>query len=160
MKAAYALIVLPMGSGQVFAAAKPAGTVQAFAQVAADVRAQMLPSGKHSALSPSDKTSVRNDLVKIQDLLERSGPVAKPNRANFLRVYKLQEHLNGVLTGDLAHRQICKVPQITGGRLTSCVTCETYAQRDKPDFRTDVVFGDGQTTLFVKSPPYPSPAGP
>lgn len=130
MKSLFALCVLALlaVSGQAFAAAKPAVSAEAFAQVATQIRAQMLPGGKYAGLSASDQRAARNDLNEIQGLMERRGPVTKMNHLNVMRVYNVQEHLNGVLTGDLAQRQFCSSPAIAG---TFAMICQTYSQIER-----------------------------
>ena len=146
MKALSALIVLALlaVSGQAFAQATPAGSAQAFEQVASQVRVQMLPGGKYANLTASDQRAVRDDLEKIQRLMQHRGPVTRMNRANFLRVYNLQEHVNGVLTGDLANRQACWQTSDVGTQLPASTTCESYAQLNRRNFKASSVCSNCQ----------------
>lgn len=94
---------------------------QSFDAAAAQVRTQ-LASGRYAQLPSDEKKSIDADMTRMHALLTRYGPLRSLNRANGVRYFNLQEHVDGLLFGDLAQRQHCNY-----FRGDNVVTCATYA---------------------------------
>ena len=95
---------------------------QSFDAAAAQVRTQ-LSSDRYAHLTSDEKQSIDADMTQMHVLLTYYGPVSSLNRANAIRYFNIQEHLNGLLFSDLAGRYRCDF-----FRVDNVVTCATYAR--------------------------------
>jgi hypothetical protein len=80
--------------------------VQSFHAAAASLRTE-LASDNGMALSGDARRAVDADLAQMQRLMEHYGSTRSLNLAAAVRYFNAQEHLNGLLSGDLAQRRQC-----------------------------------------------------
>jgi hypothetical protein len=81
---------------------------QSFHAAAAALRTE-LTSDNGLALSGDERRAVEADIAQMQRLMEHYGSTQSLNLVTAVRYFNAQEHLNGLLSGDLAQRRQCIV---------------------------------------------------
>ena len=92
--------------------------------VVENIRNEMKPGGRYEFIKPGDRSAVETDLDGMAKLLAKAGTVAAMNRDDQMRLFNLQEHVNGVLTQSDSNRLVCErhAPVGTNIPQTSCKT--------------------------------------
>jgi hypothetical protein len=104
-----------------------ADTSESFAVVAAAVRSEMKPDGRYEFISRSARQQVDNDLDAMAALLEKSGMVASMDDEDKIKLFNLQERVNGTLANNASDRLICTHVAPVGSHLP-VTYCKTYGE--------------------------------
>jgi len=78
-----------------------------FTSTATLLRAQLSSPGNYDALSAADRKAIDADLIQMQRLLTRDEQTSRLNSLHAVEYFNAQEHLNGLLAGDLGSRYRC-----------------------------------------------------
>jgi len=103
-----------------------ADTAEKLAQVHASVRQEMAPGGRYEFISGENREQAEKLFGDMEALLGRS-PVASMPEADRLKLFNLQERLNGILTGSDSERLVCEKTAPTGS-LIAVKKCRTYGE--------------------------------
>jgi hypothetical protein len=118
-----------------------ADTPAAFATVAATIRGDMRDGGRYEFIRPDDKAKVGADLDEMATMLQKSGTVAAMSQSDKVRLFNIQEHVNGILTHSDRNRLVCehRPPMGSNIPLTSCKTIAEVekARRDSQKMSMD-----------------------
>ena len=107
-----------------------ADTPAAFATVAASVRGDMRDGGRYEFIRPDDKAKVGADLDEMATMLQKSGSVAAMSQSEKVRLFNMQEHVNGILTHSDRNRLVCEHRPPMGSNIP-VTSCKTIAEVEK-----------------------------
>jgi len=107
-----------------------ADTPAAFATVAATIRGDMRDGGRYEFIRPDDKARVGADLDEMATMLQKSGSVAGMSQSDKVRLFNIQEHVNGILTHSDRNRLVCEHRPPIGSNIPM-TSCKTIAEVEK-----------------------------
>jgi hypothetical protein len=120
-----------------------ADTAQKFADTATDIRKQMEPGGRFEFIKPGDKEVVNSDLDRMAAMLQKSGSVAAMSADDRIKLFNVQEHLNGVLTHSDSERLVCERTAPVGSHIPT-TTCRTYGEIERQRQQTARYLSENQ----------------
>jgi len=85
----------------------PVADAHSFTSSATLLRAQLSSPGNYDGVSAPDRKAIDADLSQTQRLLEHYGQTSQLNTQHAVAYFNAQEHLNGLLAGDLGSRYRC-----------------------------------------------------
>ena len=98
--------------------------------IADNVRSEMKPGGRYEFIKAGDRSAVENDLESMAKLLGKAGSVAAMSHDDQLRLFNLQEHVNGVLTHSDSNRLVCERRAPVGTSIPQ-TTCKTVGEIER-----------------------------
>jgi hypothetical protein len=122
------------------------------------LRAQLSSPGNYDVLSAADKRDIDADLTQMQRLLARYGPTSRLDSLHAVQYFNTQEHLNGLLSGDLASRYQCELfgEGVISCRMYSLVTTSRGVSTASDDGRRTSMMAR-QITRPIDLPHYSRP---
>jgi hypothetical protein len=111
-----------------------ADTPEKFAETIKLIHEDMDTGGRYEYIKPQDKARVDTDLNAMAAMLQKSGSVAAMGQDDRVKLFNIQEHLNGVLSHSDSNRLVCEHRPPVGTNIPT-TTCKTFAQIEKE--RTD-----------------------
>ncbi|NCT69208.1 MAG: hypothetical protein GXC76_16390 [Rhodanobacteraceae bacterium] len=107
-----------------------ARTPDELAAVRAEVVEEMADGGHYEFISKPHREQVEHLFDDMQALLGRKGSVEALSDDERLKLFNLQEQLNGVLTNSDSRRVVCERAAPTGS-LIAVKTCRTYGEIER-----------------------------
>lgn len=134
------LLLFPALCASVAAAPAPepivnADTAAKLAEVHASVKDDMQSGGRYEFITSDNREQVEGLFRDMGVMLEK-GPVASMSEADRLKLFNLQEKLNGILTGSDSNRQVCEKSAPTGS-LIAVKRCRTYGEIQRQRHEND-----------------------
>lgn len=102
-----------------------ADTKEAFADVAAHVRAEMGEGGEYAYVKPDERAKVEANLDEMSRLFDASGTVDHMDKPTQVKLFNLQESVNAILTERDRDRLVCERAAQPGSRIVG-TTCRRY----------------------------------
>ena len=112
-----------------------ADSADTFAAVADTVRSEMKPGGRYEFIRPRDRTDVESGLDAMMALLGKSGSVAAMNHDDKIRLFNLQEQVNGILTKSDNNFLVCERHAPVGSNIP-LTTCKPYGEIERKRLST------------------------
>lgn len=119
-----------LADGKVLEKPVAADTPPTFAALAATIRAEMRDGGRYEFIRPDDKARVGADLDEMATMLQKSGSVAAMTESDKVRLFNMQEHVNGILTHSDRNRLVCEHRPPIGSNIP-ITSCKTIAEIEK-----------------------------
>ena len=106
----------------------------AFTAAAADIRKEMVPSGRFQFVTRAEAAKVNTSLDEIGALFDKYGTLANMDKVVKVTLFNDQEVVNSILARRDDLRLICKPKRNTGTRIP-VTDCKTYGdiQRERAD---------------------------
>jgi hypothetical protein len=135
IKVLLAVCVLALMIGQAFAdqvieKRVAADTPEKFQQIAADIRKDMSQGGRYEFMRPDEKAKAEDDMSAILKMLQDAGSVAAMKRDQQMRLFNVQENLNGLLTHNDRNRLVCEKNAAVGTHIQT-TTCKTVGDIER-----------------------------
>ena len=121
---------LAMASGKVIEKPVAADTPEKFAVTTAQIRKDMGAEGRYEFIRPDDKGKADADMDAIAAMLQKAGSVAAMPEADRVKLFNMQEHLNGILTHSDRNRLVCERRAPVGTNIPQ-TSCKTVAEIEK-----------------------------
>jgi hypothetical protein len=107
-----------------------ADTPEKFAETIKQIHEDMDTGGRYEYIKPQDKARVDTDLNSMAAMLQKSGSVTAMSQDDRVKLFNIQEHLNGVLSHSDSNRLVCEHRPPVGTNIPT-TTCKTFAQIEK-----------------------------
>lgn len=112
-----------------------ADTAQKLVQVHASIKDEMRSGGRYEFMSSGDRDQVEGLFRDMQAMLDKA-PAASMAEPDKLKLFNLQEKLNGLLTGSDSNRLVCEKTAPTGS-LIAVKRCRTYGDIQRQRHESD-----------------------
>ncbi|HZP66205.1 MAG TPA: hypothetical protein VFB32_07840 [Rudaea sp.] len=104
-----------------------ADTPDKFALTVKEVHDEMESGGRYEFIAANDRAKVDADMGAMQAMLDKAGAVAAMKQDEKVRLFNLQEHLNGLLTHNDRNRLVCENRAPVGSHIP-ITHCRTYGE--------------------------------
>lgn len=122
-----------------------ADTAEKFQALVANIRNEMKSGGRYEFIRPGDRSTVESDFEGMTKLLVQSGSVAAMNRDDQVKLFNLQEHVNGLLTHSDSNRLVCE-RRATVGTSIPQTTCRTVGEIERMRLNTNAYMQNSLST--------------
>ena len=114
-----------------------ADTPEKFEVLVATIREQMTPGERYEFLSEKNRGIVNQKLDQMDQMLIAAGSVSAMEHENQVKLFSLQEEVNGILARNASDRLVCTHETHVGSHIPK-TTCHTVAElaRSKKNYET------------------------
>jgi hypothetical protein len=106
-----------------------ADTSDKFVVLVQAIRQEMAPGGRFEYITGRSRAEVDRDLNQMAAMMEKAGSVSAMKEREKIRLFNMQEKVNGLLAKNAKDRLICTYVSPVGSHLP-VKTCETLGQKE------------------------------
>ncbi|MGB0133682.1 hypothetical protein [Dokdonella sp.] len=127
------MLASPLHAGKVEEKVVVADTPEKFQLLVVTIQEEMVPGERYEFLSTYNRNAVNQNLEIMQQMLIRAGSVANMDESTQLKLFSIQEEVNGILARNADDRLVCTYVAPVGSHIPKkrCHTVRQIAENRK-----------------------------